>query len=161
MPEAVPETVAVREGLFSEDPPRLLGSRCETCGAHHFPRAGRCPSCAGTSVVAVELSAQGTVWAATVVTAAPPGYRGEVPYGFGVVELPEGIRVVTRLEGAGPTPDRVTDPTADPAADPAAHPAPLPVGTAVHLQLVELHTDDDGRAVVTYAFAPDGGAGPT
>ncbi len=28
---------------------------------------------------------------------APPGYAGAVPYGFGVVELPEGLRVITRL----------------------------------------------------------------
>jgi hypothetical protein len=32
------------------------------------------------------------------VTAAPPGYAGPVPYGFGVVELVhEQLRVITRL----------------------------------------------------------------
>ena len=35
----------------------------------------------------VELSSAATLWAWTAVTAAPPGYEGAVPYGFGVVEL--------------------------------------------------------------------------
>jgi uncharacterized OB-fold protein len=63
------------------------------------------------------------------VTAAPPGYRGHVPYGFGVVELPEGLRVVTRLTE--------TDPSR------------LASGQAMQLVLVPLAED-----VVTYAFAP-------
>ena len=33
---------------------------------------------------------------------APPGYTGEVPFGFGVVELPEGLRVITRLTESRP-----------------------------------------------------------
>ena len=78
------------------------------------------------------LSADGSLWAWTGVTAPPPGYRGEVPFGFGVVELPEGVRVITRL----------TEP------DPAA----LRFGQPVRLAIVPLHTDDEGRTVVTYAF---------
>jgi uncharacterized OB-fold protein len=68
------------------------------------------------------------------VTAAPPGYRGEVPFGFGVVELPEGLRVVTRIT--------VTDPDQ------------LSLGQAMRLVIVPLHTDDAGNDVVTYAFEP-------
>ena len=38
------------------------------------------------------------------MTAAPPGYEGPVPYGFGVVSLPaDGIQVVTRLVEADPS----------------------------------------------------------
>ncbi len=124
------DTVAVRAGLFEGDPPHLVGGRCGACGRHHFPHAGRCPYCTATGVEEVALSTHGTVWAATTVTAPPPGYRGPVPYGFGVVELPEGLRVVTRLVG-----------------EPAC-------GQAVQLALEPLHHDDEGRTVVTYAFAP-------
>jgi uncharacterized OB-fold protein len=74
-----------------------------------------------------ELSTTGTLWSWTAVTAAPPGYEGEVPFGFGVVELPEGIRVVTRLTES----------------DPAA----LQQGQPMQLTLSTLHDD-----VVTYAF---------
>ncbi len=130
-------TVPVREGLIIDsDPPRLLGSRCRACGGHHFPRHDTCAYCAAEDVEAVELSPSGTLWAWTAVTAAPPGYRGEVPYGFGVVELPEGLRVVTRLTE--------TDP------------ARLRPGQPMRLVVAPLHRDDDGRQVVTYAFAPDG-----
>lgn len=49
------------------------------------------------------LSTEGTLWAWTAVTAAPPGYEGDVPYGFGIVELSaDRLRVVTRLTEADP-----------------------------------------------------------
>lgn len=141
--------VPVRPGLFTGgDAPRLLGSRCRSCRRHCFPRAGTCPYCAGSETEPVELSGTGALWAWTAVTTAPPGYRGDVPYGLGVVELPEGVRVVTRLTEA----------------DPGA----LHEGQAMTLVTVPLHHDEEGRAVLAYAFAPRGravgpgpGAGPT
>ncbi|HUY63120.1 MAG TPA: OB-fold domain-containing protein [Acidimicrobiales bacterium] len=131
--------VPVRDGLFVDgDRPQLLGSRCRSCAAHHFPRHDACPYCASDEVEPAPLSERGRLWAWTAVTAAPPGYRGEVPYGFGVVELPEGLRVVTRLAEADPT--------------------RLHQGQAMELAIVPLHIDDEGRQVVTYAFgaAADG-----
>ena len=125
----------VREGLFTDgESPRLLGSRCGACGARHFPRHQTCPYCAAEGAEPEELSARGTLWAWTAVTAAPPGYRGETPFGVGVVELPEGIRVISRLS--------VSDP------------ALLSAGQPMELCVVPLHVDDDGNEVVTYAFAP-------
>jgi len=129
------EPVAVHDGLVGGvDTPRLLGSRCATCGSHHFPAHTTCPYCASEDVAPVHLSAQGTLWAWTSVGTAPPGYRGEVPFGFGVVELPEGIRVVTRLTEADP--------------------GRLAAGQPVALAVVPLHTGEDGRVVTTYAFTP-------
>ena len=125
------ESVAVHEGLFTAEP-RLIGGKCANCGRHQFPRGPMCPYCGSDDVAEAHLSPNGTLWAWTAVTAAPPGYRGEVPYGFGVVELPEGIRVLTRLTES----------------DPSA----LTFGQDVRLQLVPLHTDDDGRTVTTWAF---------
>jgi uncharacterized OB-fold protein len=44
------------------------------------------------------------LWAWTAVTAAPPGYEGPIPYGFGIVELEaEGLRIVTRLTEPDPS----------------------------------------------------------
>jgi uncharacterized OB-fold protein len=127
--------VAVRAGLFTDtDPPRLLGSRCDVCGRFHFPRQDTCPYCSAAGTVAVELSGTGHLWTWTAVTTAPPGYRGEVPYGFGVVELPEGVRVVTRLTEADP--------------------ARLVAGQSMSLVVVPVDVDDAGHQVVTYAFAP-------
>ena len=91
-----------------------------------------CSYCGGDELADVALSDTGTLWGWTAVTAAPPGYRGEVPFGFGVVELPEGLRVITRLTEADPS--------------------RLRFGQEVRLAIVPLHTDDEGRTVVTWAF---------
>ncbi|HEY3843915.1 MAG TPA: OB-fold domain-containing protein [Acidimicrobiales bacterium] len=125
----------VRDGLFTDgDPPILLGSRCASCGAHHFPRHDTCPYCSAEDPVPVDLSNAGILWTWTAVTAPPPGYLGDTPYGVGVVELPEGIRVISRLtEG-----------------DPGA----LSPGQPMVLRVVPLHVDADGNDVVTFAFAP-------
>src|SRR5258708_1852764 len=95
--------VMVRAGLFTDgEAPALLGSHCLACGAHHFPRHDTCPYCATEDPVPTELTGSGTLWAWTAVTSAPPGYQGAVPYGLGVVELPEGIRVIARLTESDP-----------------------------------------------------------
>jgi uncharacterized OB-fold protein len=57
-----------------------------------------------------------------------------VPFGFGVVELPEGLRVVTRITE--------TDL------------AMLRPGLAMRLVVDELFHEDDGTPVLSYAFAP-------
>ena len=95
--------VLVRDGLFTDgDPPALLGTRCAACGSVHFPRADACTYCATEDPEPIELSRRGTLWAWTAVTAPPPGYHGEVPFGVGVVELPEGVRIITRLTESDP-----------------------------------------------------------
>jgi uncharacterized OB-fold protein len=128
--------VPVHEGLFADrDRPRLLGSRCGACATHHFPAHDTCPYCSSDDVAPCDLSPTGVLWAWTAVTAAPPGYRGQVPFGFGVVELPEGVRVLTRL----------TEPD----------PSRLEAGQAMGLVIVPLHVDDEGRSVTTFAFAPE------
>jgi len=125
--------VMVRDGLFTDgEPPALLGSRCRMCGSVQFPRADTCPYCAADGAEPVELSGPGVLWAWTAVTAPPPGYRGEVPFGVGVVELPEGVRVIGRLT--------------------ESNPATLSSGQAMALRVVPLHRDEEGNDVVTYAF---------
>jgi uncharacterized OB-fold protein len=125
----------VRSGLFTDGPaPALLGSRCDACGAHHFPRHDTCPYCSAEDPEPTELSNHGTLWSWTAVTAAPPGYLGEVPYGVGVVELPEGIRVITRLTESDP--------------------ASLTAGQPMALRIVTLAVGDDEVATTTFAFAP-------
>jgi uncharacterized OB-fold protein len=126
--------VPVHDGLFTDD--HLLGGCCRACSRHHFPRTETCPHCSSSETEDADLSPTGTLWGWTAVTAAPPGYRGEVPFGFGVVELPEGIRVVTRLTEADP--------------------ARLTFAMPVRMRVVPLHTDDDGRTVTTFAFEAAG-----
>jgi len=128
----MPGVRPVHEGLFT--PEHLIGGRCDACRRHHFPAATTCPYCGSTAVTEVALSDTGTLWAWTAVTAPPPGYRGEVPFGFGVVELPEGLRVITRLGESDLS--------------------RLSFGQAMKLDIAPLHEEDDGTAVVTYSFVP-------
>jgi uncharacterized OB-fold protein len=130
----MPDELAVRDGLLVVGTePTLIGGRCRDCGLVCFPIQDVCPYCSEEAVHEVELSRTGKLWAWTAVTAAPPGYEGPVPYGFGVVELAEGIRVITRLTESDP--------------------AKLTQGQAMRLVLDRL-VDDDERSVDTYAFAP-------
>ena len=129
--------VPIEAGLFDESTTggvQLLGARCRACGRYLFPRRDQCLHCSSTDVEAVVLSDTGTMWGWTVVHTAPPGYEGPVPFGFGVVELPEGLRVITRLE--------------------ATDVADLDFGQPVRLAVAPLHENDDGDLVVTYTFAP-------
>jgi uncharacterized OB-fold protein len=113
----------------------LLGGYSPTSGLHHFPRLELCPYTGANDVEAAKLSSRGTLWAWTAVTAAPPGYAGAVPFGFGIVELAEGLRVVTRITEADP--------------------ARLEFGMAMRLVADVIAVDDDGTEVVAWAFAPE------
>ena len=127
MPSVVGQPV--QEGLFTDA--GLIGGECGPCGRRHFPRAETCPWCGSRETTQVTLSNEGTLWAWTAVTASPPGYEGEVPYGFGVVELPaDGLQVITRITESDP--------------------ALLSEGTSVRFTVVPLT-----EGTTTWAFAPE------
>ncbi len=128
-----PAIPSIHPDLFVDaDPPRLVAGRCPACQRLSFPRQEACPYCAEASPRPEEVGGAGRLWAFTAVTAAPPGYAGPVPYGFGVVELDAGLRVVGRLTENDP--------------------ARLRGGQPMELRLVELEAE--GGPVLTYAFAP-------
>ena len=97
---------AISSGLFElhdDGTITLVGGYSPSSTRYHFPRLDSCPYTGATDVETVELSSAATLWAWTAVTAAPPGYLGPVPFGFGVVELVhEQLRVITRLTEADP-----------------------------------------------------------
>jgi len=98
----------IHDGLFEFDSDAdgsiaLIGGYSPTRGKYHFPLLDTCPYSGARDVQRVALSRDATLWAWTAVTAAPPGYAGPVPYGFGVVELVhEQLRVITRLRESDP-----------------------------------------------------------
>jgi uncharacterized protein len=97
---------AIVEGLFhvgDDGTISLIGGFSPSSGKYHFPLLDTCPYSGATDVERVLLSRDATLWAWTAVTAAPPGYEGPVPFGFGVVELTrEQLRVITRLRESDP-----------------------------------------------------------
>ena len=84
------------DGWFTiDDEPRLLGTRCTSCGTVFFPRASgfcRNPDCRGREFDEVGLSRTGTVWSYTDAQYQPPppyiAAEGEhVPFALAAVEL--------------------------------------------------------------------------
>jgi uncharacterized OB-fold protein len=126
--------VPVHDGLFATGAePHLIGAGCRACTRQHFPGTDTCPYCGSAEVEPTVLPTTGRLWAWTSVTAAPPGYEGPVPFGFGVVELGASLRVITRITEADPT--------------------VLRAGQEMRLVLDEVGVRD-GDAVVSWAFTP-------
>ena len=101
-----PKRVPVRDGLFSgtlSDLGRLslAGSRCSSCGETSLGSKTICANCGKTTVKDIALGQRGVLWTYTVVRHRPPGnYKGPeafVPFGLGLVELPEGVRVMAPI----------------------------------------------------------------
>ena len=81
---------------------RLCVSRCAACGSVFLPRV-LCPSCGAAEPAEHELSGRGHVYSFSVShRAGQPGFEAEVPYVVAVVELEEGVRLMTNLPGADP-----------------------------------------------------------
>ena len=138
--------VPIAEGLYTGPPdaPQLVGSRCTRCREVSFPKQSSCPACAGDSTEEVLLARRGTLWTWTIQRfPPPPPFIGDAarfaPYGVGYVELPEGVRVESRLT------------TADPEA--------LAIGMEMELVLEKFADGPDGEARMTFAFAPVARAG--
>lgn len=109
---------------------QLLGSRCQSCTRVAFPPHSVCPYCSADDCRIVPLSRDGKLEICTTVSNRPPGYDGPLPFGFGVVELPEGLRIIAR----------VSDPNTAP-------------GSPLQLAIEALQTDESGNEVVTFTFA--------
>ena len=77
--------VAAIDGWYTlDDPPHLIGSRCQTCGTYFFPRQTsfcRNPGCDGVTFEDVKLSRTGKLWSYTnACYQPPPPFVAPVPY---------------------------------------------------------------------------------
>lgn len=126
---------------WPSDEPQLIGGKCGACAAVTFPQAASCARCGSVDVARHLLPRRGTLWTFTTQEFLPkePYAGGETPetfrpYGVGLVQLGDEVRVEGRLtEG-----------------DAAA----LRIGMELELAVVPFRTDPDGTEVMTYAFAP-------
>lgn len=132
---------AIDPNLFdwSSESPALLASRCTACQALAFPANPSCMACGGTDVVREKLPRRGKLWAWTIqrfMLKAP--YRSSEtaetfkPYGVGYVELDDTLRVETRLVENDPE--------------------QLWIGAEMELVFYTHRIEDDGTAVINYAF---------
>lgn len=113
----------------------MIVGHCSRCARTHFPATPSCPYCSAEGCGTDLAGPTARLWLYTVVQSRPPGYQGPIPYGFGIVELSDGLRVVSRL----------TESSMD-----ALH-----ENQSMRLVIDTLSMDADGQAVQSYAFAPE------
>lgn len=76
----------------------LIGSRCETCGTEYFPQRKLCPNCRHRGkLVAKKMPSKGKIYSFTKVHAAPTGFKHETPYFLAVIELENGVRLLSQV----------------------------------------------------------------
>lgn len=132
----------IRDGLFvgalrDLSDVALCGSRCRACGETTLGENAVCPNCGGDELTTLPLGRDGVLWTCTVVRHKPPGnYHGPdpfVPFGMGLVELSEGIRVLSRVD---------------------AEPDELRIGMPLRFRPYILRKDEAGAEIVAFSFAP-------
>lgn len=77
---------------------RLLIQRCTACGTLRFPWLPGCNACGGPDWDAVEASGEGTVYS-YVVMHHPPFLAFDPPYAVALIELTEGVRLISNVIG--------------------------------------------------------------
>lgn len=131
--------VPLREGVFRlpsapDEEAALIGSRCQNCGDHFFPRRHICPNCGQEGIEETTLSRRGNVWSYTVARQTPPGSLMQAPYVIAMVQLPEGAVVPTVLSEC----------------DPEA----VDVGMEVEMVLEKMGTSAEGNDLMAFKFKP-------
>ena len=76
----------------------LIGGRCGDCGSQTFPRVPVCAACMSETIKPEAMPRSGTLYAFSVVHVAAKKWRK--PMRVGYVDLPNGARVFTHLDGA-------------------------------------------------------------
>ena len=79
---------------------RFLLKHCNACGADHFYPRPFCPTCWSDDVEWREASGRATLYTYSIVRQNDlPPFNERVPYVAAIVELAEGPRVMTNIEG--------------------------------------------------------------
>jgi uncharacterized protein len=136
--------LAPEVSTWPDENPQLIGSRCDGCGATTWPAQSHCPRCSGPDMSELLLSRRGTLVAWTTQGFVPklPYAGGETaqsfePFGVGLVQLGDVVRVEARLTESDP--------------------AQLRFGMEVELTMVPFFVDEDGDEIITWAFRPVSG----
>lgn len=82
---------------------KLRVQKCSQCGRFRFPPRAICPYCMSLDSEWTEAKGKGKVYSFTVVHRPyTPAFEHELPYVVAIVELEEGIYLITNIVGCKP-----------------------------------------------------------
>ncbi len=104
---------------------KLMGGRCQACGALFCPPRPICLNCHSDKMEWVPMSGQGKIVAFSVIPYGPmpfikEGYGRDNPHCSGVIELVEGPKIAGQILGVD-----------------VAHPESIKIGTPVTVDFIE------------------------
>lgn len=119
----------------------LTGNKCENCKTEFFPQRLLCPKCRSHGVlVPYPMPEEGKVFSYTRMHTAPAGFEHETPYYMTIIELANGVKLLSQ----------VVDATE----------AEMKIGLPVKMVFRKISQDaEEGAIAYAYKFAPK--RGPT
>ncbi len=78
---------------------RLTSTQCRDCGHLSYPPAALCPKCLHQDLSWVTLPETGSLYSQTTIYRGAGAWDKETPYRIAIIDLDDGPRVLTRLEG--------------------------------------------------------------
>lgn len=101
-PQPTPETRHFWEGCKEGE---LRLQRCTSCdGGAYFPPRPFCPKCGSRDVEVFKASGKGVLYS-YVINQRPRPDMGKEPHSIAVVQLDEGVRMMTNIVGCPQTPE--------------------------------------------------------
>jgi uncharacterized OB-fold protein len=104
VPKPTPETQPFWDGTAVGE---LRVQRCLACSRHYFYPRPYCPHCGSGDVEWVTTSGRATLYSYVINHRLAPGFEEDGPYAIAVVELEEGVRMMTNIVGIDVTPENL------------------------------------------------------
>jgi uncharacterized OB-fold protein len=99
-PKPTPETQHFWDGTSAGE---LRLQRCNKCAKAYFPPRPFCPACGAREVSVFKASGKGFLYSYVIHHRPVPGFTP--PYSIAVVELEEGVRMMTNIVDCPQTPE--------------------------------------------------------
>ncbi len=76
---------------------RYEAAKCKSCGKIFFPPRLVCDKCKSREFETIQLNREGKVLTYTIIRVAPSQFVDQAPYPIAVVELKDGVRLLTQI----------------------------------------------------------------
>jgi uncharacterized OB-fold protein len=82
---------------------QLLVQRCDSCHSYRYPPGPICPKCLSLDATWTKISGRGEVYTFCIARVPlRPGFEPDIPYTVGVIDLEEGVRMVSNIVDCRP-----------------------------------------------------------